>query len=178
MADSRGPVTNWLEEWAPPVYRFALRLTGDLHAAEDLAQETLLRAWHRREQLREVRAARVWLFRIAANLWQDQLRRGRSQAAQPAPLPADCVGPARTPEQGLAMREELRRALSLLDGLPSRQREVLYLSACEELSLREIGQVLSISPEAVKASLSVARKKLRQQLGLASAPPQPGEHAP
>ena len=74
-------VSNLLEEWAPRVYRFALRLCNDPHIAEDLAQETFLRAWRHRGRLRDERVARVWLFRITANLWRDQLRRNRSPVA-------------------------------------------------------------------------------------------------
>src|SRR5712692_4928022 len=83
------PVKNLLEEYVPRVYRFALRLTNDPHAAEDLTQETLLRAWRRRGLLRDPRAARVWLFRITANLWRDQLRRDRCRVARAGPLPED-----------------------------------------------------------------------------------------
>ncbi len=51
-----------------------------------------------------------------------------------------------------------------MDALPERQREVLYLHACEGFSLAEIAEILSLSPEAVKASLSLARKRMRQKL--------------
>src|SRR5690348_5337242 len=79
-------VSDILEEWVPRVYRFALRLSNDLHTAEDLAQETFLRAWRHRERLRDKRAARVWLFRITANIWRDQLRRTRSLVARAGSL--------------------------------------------------------------------------------------------
>jgi RNA polymerase sigma-70 factor (ECF subfamily) len=172
-------VTGVLEQWIPRVYRFALRLTGDVHAAEDLTQETFLRAWGRRHLLRDARAARVWLFRIAANLWRDQARRARLPAGRPEPLREDCPAGSLPPEQGAAEQEELRRALAALDALPARQREVLYLSACEGLSLRDVAAALGISPGAAKASLSLARKKLRQDLaGLPARPAQPGERAP
>ena len=75
-------MSDRLEAWVPRVYRFALRLCNDPDAAADLTQETFLRAWRRRDRLRDERAARVWLFRIAANLWRDQLRRGRSPVAR------------------------------------------------------------------------------------------------
>jgi RNA polymerase sigma-70 factor (ECF subfamily) len=159
-----------LEQWVPRLYRFALRLTHDVHAAEELTQETLLRAWSRRRQLRDPTAARVWLFRIAANLWRDQRRRARLPVARAEPLREDCPSPIRPPEQGVADQEELRRALAALDDLPDRQREVLYLNACEGLSLREVAEALGISPDAAKASLSLARKKLRETL----AEPNPG----
>jgi RNA polymerase sigma-70 factor (ECF subfamily) len=158
-------VSDRLEDWVPRVYRFALRLSDDPHAAEDLTQETFLRAWRRRGGLRDARAARVWLFRITANLWRDRLRRGRSPVARAGPLEGD-TQPGRTqpPERLAAGREELARALEALADLPPRQREVLYLSACEGLSPAEVAEVLGISAGAAKANLSLARKAMREQL--------------
>lgn len=153
-----------LQEYVPRVYRFALRLTHDAHAAEDLTQETFLRAWRRHGLLRHPEALRVWLFRITANLWRDHLRRGRLPAARAGPLPADCAGATPAPVRCLEDRDDLRRALEALEALPQRQRDVLSLSACEGFSAAEVSVILGISTEAVKASLCLARKKLREEL--------------
>src|SRR5438067_2836878 len=101
----RGPVSDLLDEWVPRVYRFALRLCRDRHAAEDLTQETFLRAWRRRGRLRDERAARAWLFRITANLWRDQVRRGRLPVARAGPLDDAAPGRAEPPERLAADRE-------------------------------------------------------------------------
>jgi RNA polymerase sigma-70 factor (ECF subfamily) len=146
------------------VYRLALRLTHDPHQAEDLTQEAFLRAWKRQDELREPCAARVWLFRILVNLWRDQLRRRRSPVSLAGSLPAQQRGAVLTPDRQAALSEDAGRALQALDELPGRQREVLYLSACEELTGAEIAAVLGISTDAVKANLCEARKKLRQRL--------------
>src|SRR5712692_6946834 len=92
------PVKNLLEEYVPRVYRFALRLTNNPHAAEDLTQETMLRAWRGRWLLRNPQTFRVWLFRITANLWRDQLRRGRLTVARAEQLPLDHAAKIPTPE--------------------------------------------------------------------------------
>jgi RNA polymerase sigma-70 factor (ECF subfamily) len=157
-------VATFLDTDVASVYRFALRLTGDRHAAEDLAQETLLRAWRRRERLRDPRVARVWLLKITTNLWRDHLRRGKLPAAQVRPLADDPPAPAASAHELTTRQDDLRQALGALDGLPSRQREVLYLNACEGLTLAEIAEVLGITVESAKASLSLARKKLRELL--------------
>jgi RNA polymerase sigma-70 factor, ECF subfamily len=151
-----------LEDWAPRVYRFALRLTADPHAAEDLTQDTFLRAWPARGRLRDERAQRVWLFRIAANLWRDRLRRNHSPIALAGPLAGDEVGGQASPERVAAGRDELRQTLEALSALPPRQREIMYLSACEELNTEEIASVLAMSRGAVKANLSLARKAMRE----------------
>ena len=154
-----------LEEHVPRVYRFALRLTGNPHQAEDLTQETFLRAWRGRKRLRDPGALRLWLFKIAVNLWRDRARRAR-RAPQPADSPIDGqVSPAASPHEQALRREEVARALAALDSLPPRQREVLYLHACESLSIAQIADVLEISHEAVKSSLCLARKRMRRRLG-------------
>lgn len=153
-----------LEKWVPSIYRFALRLSNDSQTAEDLTQETFLRAWRRRRTLQDARAARAWLFRITANLWRDQLRRNRSPVARAGFLEDDEPGSTHPPERMVAGKEDLARALKAMDALPSRQRHVLYLSACEGLASGEIAEILDISPDAVKANLSLARKKMRLQL--------------
>ena len=156
----RRPVKS-LADWTPRVFRFALRLTADRHAAEDLTQETLVRAWTQRDRLRDERALRVWLFRIAANLWRDQLRRGRSPIARAGELAGTETSRQVAPERPVEDQDELRQALAAFDALPPRQREVLYLNACEELSSEEIAEVLAMSRGAVKANLSLARKRIR-----------------
>lgn len=147
-----------LQNLVPNVYRFALRLTGDPHAAEDLTQETFLRAWRKRRRLKEPEAARVYLFRIAHNLHRDGLRRAKVRDG--AELPVRDVREA----DGLEVREEARRAMKLLDALPRLQREALYLQVCEGLAIADIAGVLETSPASVKASVSLARKKLREQM--------------
>jgi RNA polymerase sigma-70 factor (ECF subfamily) len=157
-------VKDLLEEYVPRIYRFALRLTHDPHGAEDLTQETMLRAWRQRGRLRYPQAACVWLFRITVNLWRDQRRRGRSRIAQAEPLLDDLAGRTPAPDCLAAGHENVRRALAALDRLPERQRDVLYLNACEGLAAAEIASILGIQYDAVKASLCLARKKLREQL--------------
>lgn len=157
-------MSKLLEEWLPRVYRFALRLSDDPHVAEDLTQETFLRAWRHRGRLRDPRAARVWLFRIAVNLWRDQVRRGRSPVARAGPLAETEAGRSQPPERLAAGKEDLGRALEAMAALPPRQREVLYLCTCEGLAAAEAAEVLGISAAAAKASLSLARQKMREQL--------------
>jgi len=154
-------VSNLLEDWVPRLYRFALRLCNDAHTAEDLTQETFLRAWQHRRWLRDERAIQVWLFRIAANLWRDRLRRGQSLVAKAGLLEDRAPDTAQPPDQLLSRHEDLARVLEAMKALPQRQREVLYLLTCEGLALSEVAQVLSISAAAAKASLSLARKRLR-----------------
>jgi RNA polymerase sigma-70 factor (ECF subfamily) len=151
-----------VEQHADHVYRFALRLSGDHHVAEDLTQETFLRAWRHRRQLDAVKSARLWLLAVTGNLWRDRLRRRRHPAARAEPLADVSSDTAVGAEQCIQGQDEVDRVLAAMDRLPPRQREVLHLVACEQLSLAEVAGVLGMTTDAVKASLSVARKKMRQ----------------
>ena len=125
----------------------------------------MLRAWRHQEKLRDDAPTRAWLFKVTANLWRDELRRQRARNRPAAG--SSRPGPSRygrPPDRDLSQREELAGALRALDELPARQRQVLYLSACEGLSVTRIAVVLQIEAGAVKASLSVARKRLRRRL--------------
>ena len=153
-----------LEQFVPHVYRFALRLTGNPHEAEDLTQDVMLRALRGARRLREPAAARVWLFRITVNLWKDRLRRRRC-TPRLSVLEIDPTDDgSASPPLKIVQKENLQRAMQALDELPQRQRDVMYLHVCEGLPLREITEVLGIGYGAVKASLAVGRKSLRNTL--------------
>lgn len=139
-----------------------MRLSGDHHVAEDLTQETFLRAWRHRRRLAEVANLRVWLFAVTANLWKDRLRRGRHLTARAVPLDDQTASTAADAPQRVGERDDVDRVLAAIEQLPPRQRDVLHLVTCEQLSLAETAEVLGMSTDAVKASLSVARKKMRE----------------
>ena len=154
-------VRQLLEEHVTPVYRFALRLTKDPHVAEELTQDTMLRGWKQRRRLTDPSGIKPWLFSIAANLWRDELRRRkvRTRAHKANPSPTQVP-----PAEGMELSEDARKALDAIDELPDRQRDVLYLTACEGLTPTQIGQVLDISASAAKSTLSLARAKLCERL--------------
>jgi RNA polymerase sigma-70 factor (ECF subfamily) len=150
-----------IEAHVGSVYRYALRLTRKADAAEDLTQETLLRGWRNRRQLRDERLARVWLLRIATNLWNDELRKA-THRTHPLAVEPPCPRPLPTVVSN--ERENVRLALAAMDELPPRQRQVLYLTTCEQLGHSDVAAILGISETAVKANLSLARKEMRRRL--------------
>jgi RNA polymerase sigma-70 factor (ECF subfamily) len=155
------PSFDAVEQHVESVYRYALRLAGRVDLAEDLAQETLLRGWRNRDKLRDSRVARVWLLRIATNVWMDHMRQAQFQ---PRLLESEPTCPRPTSATRSHERENVERALAAMDGLPPRQRQVLYLSTCEGLSHAEVAEILAIELSAVKANLSLARKEMRRRL--------------
>jgi RNA polymerase sigma factor (sigma-70 family) len=85
-------------------------------------------------------------------------------AAQTVPLAEHDLGHQRSPEKIAAEDERVEQIVRAMDALPQRQGQVLYLFSIERLSQQEIAEVLGISAEATKASLSLARRALRQRL--------------
>jgi RNA polymerase sigma-70 factor (ECF subfamily) len=150
-----------LEAHVGTVFRYAMRLTGCVDFAEDVTQETFLRAWRNRGKLRERQAARLWLLRIASNVWTDYLRRAK---CRPLALPAEAACPRASPCTQNDQQEQVSQAMAALDELPPRQRQVLYLATCEGLSHGEVAEVLGIGTAAVKSNLSLARKEMRRRL--------------
>jgi RNA polymerase sigma-70 factor, ECF subfamily len=132
--------------------RFALRLTRNPQAAEDLVQETLLNAWRGFRQFRSGAGVRPWLFRILVNAFYGLGRKTRLEV-----VPLEDAGARSTVIDKLEMAQAL-------DALPVDQRTVLLLGVVEGFTCREVSEILSIPIGTVMSRLSRAREALRQKL--------------
>ena len=131
----RRDVDRLVVEHLPAALRFALRLTRDEHAAEDVVQESLCRVLRQWRAYRGEASFKTWFLQIVVNVDRDRRRRLRivepleeQSLASPTPLPTDVASAAE-------LNEEVRAAI---DGLPERQREVALLTWGEELGVDEI----------------------------------------
>jgi len=148
-------------EHAAGIYRLAFRMTGRAEDAEDLAQETFLRAWRGIRGFRGDARVRTWLIRILLNVAGERARRRRM-----ARLTAEARdGRTGDPGEDLARRDLVRRVLAAVHSLPRRQREAMLLRARGGLSYRDIGEVMGIRPGVVKLHLVAARKRLARKFG-------------
>ena len=140
--------------WQDMVFRLALHQLGSYADADDAVQEVFLRLWRQKVPFASDAHLRRWLMRVTVNWYRDQLRspwrkrRGDWDSLENQPA-------FETPEQG-----ELYQAVM---SLPEKYRTVLDLFYYEELSVREIGEVLGLSQSAVTTRLSRARKLLRER---------------
>lgn len=155
-----------VDEYASTLYRVAFSVLHNTADAEDAVQEAFLRVLRHREQLREVRDRRVWLIRIVWNLVLDRKRRAKSR-----PETDDIADLARVlPAEGLsaegraAAAQHHAQVLECVEKLPMKEREVLVLSAFEELSSVEIASILSITESSVRSRLFRARNLMAEQL--------------
>ena len=119
-AGDRAAFARLVDRYWDAVRRWLFGLTGKEHAAEDIAQETFLKAWTALPNLRETGAFRVWLFQIARRCWVDAKR--RSGAHLKLPLPADVADKQAGP-LGELLEVETQQQLQLaLASLPSQFR--------------------------------------------------------
>jgi RNA polymerase sigma-70 factor (ECF subfamily) len=149
------------------VLDFAYRMIGDAAEAQDVAQETFVRAYRALPDYRPGAAAfTTWLFQIARRLALDRLRaRSRRPVFQsledlPAPPPSPGKDPAQA-FQALETGEQIARAVA---GLPEDQRAALVLAEYEDLSMAEIAAALGTTEKAVENRLYRARTFLRERL--------------
>lgn len=150
------------------IFRYVMSMVHDTAEAEDLTQETFLRAYTRRDSLREAGARTAWLYRIATHVCLDRLR----QYARRAPLEADTdldqvdVAEPDTPSlQQTAERDEMNGCVQgYLNRLPDGYRAVILLHDVHELTALEIARLLGESLATVKIRLHRARLKLKAAL--------------
>jgi RNA polymerase sigma-70 factor (ECF subfamily) len=146
-----------------PLYAFASRLTRDADRALDVTQEALLKAFANLGRYRGESAFRTWLFAIALNAVRSAARR-RSRDEVGLDQAPELADPNPGPDRALSDAEEARHVARVLAQLPPRQRAAVVLRVYEELSFREIGEVLGCAEGAARVNYHHGIKKLRENL--------------
>lgn len=142
--------------------RTAMRLCRRRESAEDLVQETMLRAWKAFDQFQPQTNCKAWLFAILMNVWNEEYRKPwlRYEALAPERFDPD--------QQAVASRSDDRvftqEVLACIDRLPEEQRCVLLLAVVEGLALKEIAEILNIPMGTVMSRLGRARAAVREYL--------------
>jgi RNA polymerase sigma-70 factor (ECF subfamily) len=158
-----------LAECATLAFRVALAVLRDRAEAEDVAQESLLRAYRNFHRLRDRSTFRSWLVRIAWRMAIDHRRsrkrreRREDEAAVYAIREMGSAG-WQDAEKLAASREFERRLNEELDSLPEKLRMVMIMAAIEGYDTREVAQLLQLPEGTVKSRLRLARKQLAEKL--------------
>jgi RNA polymerase sigma-70 factor (ECF subfamily) len=141
------------------LFKFAYRLCGNPHTAEDLVQESLTRAWRSVHSLKDAGAVKGWLYTIVR---RENARRFERVQPLMADIPTEDLGATRqtydTSTEAFVLRRAIRR-------LPAEYRDPLILQVVHGHSQQEIADRLGISPAGVGTRLFRARRKLREALG-------------
>ena len=166
MTDTAERLEGWVRQLQPVVYRAAWLILRDEAAAEDVAQETFLRAYHNAHRLAPEADARPWLYRIAVNLALNRIRsRRREDRAVTRLGPRAALWEDAASERGAgddSVADALRR-------LPDRLRVPVILRYYLDLSEKEIAKALGIRPGTTKSRLHEARRVLAADHSIAAA---------
>ena len=152
---------QYLADATPRLRRYARMLARDAEHAADLVQDTLLRAWSRRDRIEIGPGFVALLCKILHDRWADDMHRAglhRNWSEATAALSETAAA------EDIFGRLELRDVRSALAKLPAEGSEALHLRAIKGLSYRDMARVLGISEEAVSSRLDRARQQLRALL--------------
>ena len=149
-----------LEDIRPRLYRVAYSWCHDTHLADDLVQQTLVKALQNSGQLRDPKVMDAWLFRILTNCWNDHFRRQRDT------VDIDEIPQwhERTPEFEHARDQIVARVRQAIAALPEHHRHVITLVDLGGLSYNEVAEVLEIPLGTLMSRVSRARRALKESL--------------
>jgi RNA polymerase sigma-70 factor (ECF subfamily) len=176
MQDDAQSFVQLVERWQKPIQSLCARMTGDLHRAEDLAQETFARIFARRKEYEPSGKFGTYLWRVALNICYDELRkvnRRRESALEMVKesgqetLPVgevQMVAETAAPDSALIEQERAEAVRCALLQLAEPYRAVVVLRHYEGLKFREIGEVLEIPEGTVKSRMAEALNQLNQLL--------------
>lgn len=160
-----------VERHSRALFRLGHRMTGNIQDAEEVVQETLLRAYRRLDSFESRASFKTWLYRIATNCSLDVL--SRRQRAEEVPLydperehePELPLASHRPDPERAAMSEEVGRRLALaMRQLSPVERAAFVLRHFEGMSIEQIGGLLGLKPDSAKNSVFRAVKKIRLHL--------------
>ena len=148
-------------DYFDPVYRYALALTRDVHAAEELTQETFFKAMQGIDGFRGDCGVKTWLCGIAKNTFLSEKRRKRPEALDDLPEQAD---DSEGPESLALDRDESRRVHRALHALPEPYKEVFSLRVFGQLSFRDIGELFGKTDNWACVVYHRARAKIQAEM--------------
>jgi RNA polymerase sigma-70 factor (family 1) len=146
------------------LYRMAFRLMGSREEAEDVVQEVYLKLWSMRHDLPGYKSVEALSIRITRNLCLDQLRRRKVNYDAISAEKYRHDGAYETPSESLEKREEEQIILQMIESLPEPQRSLVHLRHLEGKEYEEIAEMVNMNVNAIRVSISRARKQLREML--------------
>ena len=154
-----------VREHGEAVYRTALSMVSDPDVAQDVAQDTFLKAYRALPGFRGDAAFRTWILTIAANAARGALRRsGRRRETDIDSVPPVASQEA-SPEDDAMMADEASRARAALERLPEKQRLSIQFRVDQGLSFREIGEIIGSSEGAARVNYFHGIRRLRELMG-------------
>ena len=149
----------------PSLRAFGMALTNDVSRADDLVQETILRAWQNQDRFEPGSNLGAWLFTILRNLFYSHLRRMKREVADPDGSYAAQLRTAPDQEASVIVKDMWRA----LGELPPDQREALLLVGAEGMSYDEAARICGVAVGTIKSRVNRARRRLAEHLEIEDA---------
>ncbi len=160
-AGDQAAVAFLVRRYSPAVLALAFRMLNDREEAEDVTQETFLRAWKALPTWEPRAKFSTWLHRVALNLCYDRLRKKRETLMDELP---EQVSTDPTPDMQLDQSQRVKAVEKAIAALPERQAAALTLCALQGHSQNEAAEIMDIGVKALESLLSRARRTLKLQL--------------
>jgi len=175
MTDNRSSVLfrERLIAEIPNLRAFATSLSGSVQQADDLVQDTLLKAWSHADSFIEGTNIRAWLFTILRNTYYSLYRRRGREVQDTDGIYSSKVAVPGNQESAIDLAD-FRNALAKL---PEEQREVLIMVGATGLSYEETAEICGVAVGTIKSRVNRARNKLAEMLGMTDAAEAPAERA-
>lgn len=142
------------------ILALAFQMTGSRSLAEDVLQETFLRAWKHRRSFRGESRVSTWLYRIAIR----SAVRARTQAERHRRVPQKPLLQTKEPGEAVDRSQQRERLYAALDAIDQEHRVVLAMLTLRGLTSERIGEILGIPPNTVYSRAAAARRRLREAL--------------
>jgi RNA polymerase sigma-70 factor (ECF subfamily) len=152
-------------EYNDPIFRHAYYLLGSVDDAQDVQQETFVRAFRAAPSFRGDCSLRTWLFRVCTNLCRDTLRRRRDNVSLDCAAPELAhSGPSIDPAVQAEQEESVALLRSALAEMSAADRELIVLRDLEGLGTREVAAIIGCAPASVPVKLFRARSRLKERV--------------
>ncbi|WP_062049194.1 RNA polymerase sigma factor SigW [Bacillus sp. JCM 19034] len=161
-----------VELYKDKVYQICYRMLGNVHEAQDVAQEAFLRAYTNIDRYDINRKFSTWLFRIATNVSIDRLRKKKPdfylqdevKGTEGVTLESQLAADEELPEDQVVTRELQDWVQHEINQLPVKYRTAIILKYIEDLSINEISEILDMPPATVKTRVHRGREALRKRM--------------
>jgi len=157
-------ISQLVDQHYEPVFRFAYRLSGTSHEAEDISQQAFLDAQRKLDTLRDPDKVRAWLFMIVRNLYRRRIRDRVTRGEFALEVLADPIDQKQDSDKRVEQALDSESLQQVLNELPEEFRSVLLLFYFRELSYREIAEQLDVPIGTVMSRLSRGKKQLRERI--------------
>ncbi|MCT8137338.1 RNA polymerase sigma factor [Anaerobacillus sp. CMMVII] len=162
MSKKKNEISEWYVDHSEAIFKFIVMMIHDYQKAEDLTQETFIKAYKFYDSFQHNSSPKTWLFRIAHNVTVDYLRKNKPLFFIKNLFLTIDVSPL--PEEVVEIKEGVKEIYKLLQCLKSSYREVIILRKIKSFSIKETSEILGWSESKVKSTLARALVEFEEVL--------------